>query len=106
MIHSGIYYKPGSEKALNCIRGYHQLIDFCKENEIKFEICGKVIVATDESELSALDNIFNRGVQNGLEGLTKLNADELREIEPHSAGSQLFSYRKPVSSTLPLSAMC
>ena len=57
VIHSGIYYKPGSLKAKNCMDGYHQLIDFCKEQNIPYELCGKIIVATSESELAALDNI-------------------------------------------------
>src|SRR5438045_2550015 len=66
VIHSGLYYKPGSLKATNCIRGYHLLIDFCKENEIPFELCGKIVVATEEHELPLLQNLFIRGQQNGL----------------------------------------
>lgn len=86
VIHSGIYYKPGSLKATNCINGYHQLIDFCAKNEVPFDLCGKIIVATDESELQALKNIGDRGVQNGLTGLKNLTKEELKEYEPHVAG--------------------
>lgn len=86
VIHSGIYYKPGSLKATNCINGYHQLIDFCTKNDVPFDLCGKIIVATDESELQALKNIGDRGVQNGLTGLKNLSKEELKEYEPHVAG--------------------
>lgn len=86
VIHSGIYYKPGSLKATNCIRGYQLLIDFCKENDVPFDLCGKIIVATDEHELPLLANLYARGQQNGLEGLKKLGAEELKEYEPHVAG--------------------
>lgn len=86
VIHSGIYYKPGSLKATNCINGYHQLIDFCAKNEVPFDLCGKIIVATDESELQALKNIGDRGVQNGLTGLKNLTKEELNEYEPHVVG--------------------
>lgn len=86
VIHSGIYYKPGSLKASNCIGGYKMLLDFVKLHEIPFEVCGKVIVATSQNELSALDNIYNRGIQNGLENLKYLNRDEILDYEPHIAG--------------------
>lgn len=86
VIHSGIYYKPGSLKATNCINGYHQLIDFCRKNEVPFDLCGKIIVATDTSELQALKNIGDRGIQNGLTGLKDLSKEELMEHEPHVAG--------------------
>ena len=86
VIHSGLYYKPGSLKAINCIKGYHLLLDFCKENEIPFELCGKVVVATSEEELPLLDNLFVRGQQNGLANLRKLSQGELKEIEPHVNG--------------------
>ena len=86
VIHSGIYYKPGSLKARNCVDGYRMLLDFCEKNEVDYKICGKVITAATEKEIPVLENIFLRGVQNGLGGIKKLNPDELREIEPHSAG--------------------
>ncbi len=83
VIHSGIYYKPGSLKAQNCVNGYKMLIDFCRENGVRYNICGKVIVATSENEIPVMENIFKRGEQNGLQGLKKLNKKELREKEPH-----------------------
>ena len=86
VIHSGIYYRPGSHKANFCVAGVQKLIDFCDENEIEYERCGKVIVATDESELGRLDNLYERGVTNGVQGLEMIGPERLREIEPHSAG--------------------
>jgi (S)-2-hydroxyglutarate dehydrogenase len=86
VIHSGIYYKPGSLKTRNCIHGYNLLLDFCKKYDVPHNICGKVIVATDEHELPLLKNIFDRGQQNGLQNLKMLTASELKEHEPHVAG--------------------
>jgi (S)-2-hydroxyglutarate dehydrogenase len=86
VIHSGLYYKPGSLKAKNCIEGYHLLIDFCNENHIKYELCGKIVVATSEDQLASLETLYERGIQNGLEGLEKLNKEQLQAIEPHVAG--------------------
>ena len=86
VIHSGIYYKPGSLKARNCIEGYHQLLAFCEEQSIPFERCGKVIVATRQEQLPALEQIYQRGVENGLTGLRHLTLEEVRELEPHCSG--------------------
>ena len=86
VIHSGIYYKPGSLKAKNCIEGYRALLHFAKEYGIPHDVCGKVIVATDHSELQALENIYERGMKNGLHGLKKLDAVALSEYEPHVRG--------------------
>ncbi|HWA06542.1 MAG TPA: L-2-hydroxyglutarate oxidase [Ignavibacteria bacterium] len=86
VIHSGIYYKPGSLKALNCISGYNMLLDFCKRNEVKYDICGKVIVAIRENELPRLDNIYQRGIANGLAKIRFIDKDELKELEPHANG--------------------
>lgn len=86
VIHSGIYYKPGSLKAINCKKGYEQLIIFCDSNDIQYDLCGKIIVATEKDELVALSNILERGIANGLEGLRKINTQEIKEIEPHCAG--------------------
>lgn len=86
VIHSGIYYQPGSLKAKNCIEGYHQLIAFCQQHGIAYELCGKVIVATSPAEFPALERIFERGKANGLEGLKMLDTQELKEYEPHVAG--------------------
>lgn len=86
VIHSGIYYKPGSLKARNCIQGYYDLLEFCQEQHIPFERCGKVIVATRQEQLPALENLYKRGQENGLGGLRHLSGEEVREIEPHCTG--------------------
>jgi (S)-2-hydroxyglutarate dehydrogenase len=86
VIHSGIYYKPGSLKAKNCIYGYQLLLDFCNQHNIPYKLCGKVIVATDEKELPLMKTIYERGLANGLQNLKQLTGDELREHEPHVAG--------------------
>jgi len=88
VIHSGLYYKPGSLKAKNCINGYHMMIQFCDEHHIPYDLCGKVVVATDKSELGRLRDLFDRGRENGLEGLEMLDQARLKEIEPHLAGIQ------------------
>jgi len=86
VIHSGIYYKPGSLKAENCTRGYNMLLEFCRQHEVKFDICGKIILATSEQEIPIMKNLYERGVQNGLQNLKILNANELKEIEPYASG--------------------
>ncbi|RME71440.1 MAG: L-2-hydroxyglutarate oxidase [Verrucomicrobia bacterium] len=86
VIHSGLYYRPGSLKARNCVRGYQLLLDFLRRHDIPHEICGKVVVATRESELGPLEELHRRGTANGLEGLRWLSPEEIREIEPHCAG--------------------
>jgi len=86
VIHSGIYYKPGSLKALNCISGYKMLIEFCNENNIEYNLCGKVVVATDESEIEYLQMLYQRGIENGLQNLKLLNETELKELEPNVKG--------------------
>jgi L-2-hydroxyglutarate oxidase len=86
VIHSGIYYKPGSYKATNCVNGRRELVAFAREHGIKHDICGKLIVATDKEELPRLDKIFNTGLANGIEDMRRVNADEIREIEPFCEG--------------------
>ncbi len=86
VIHSGIYYKPGSLKAKNCLRGYDFLIDFCKKHNIDYELCGKVIVAINEHEISALEKLYDRGNEHGLKGLKYLTSQEIKEIEPECTG--------------------
>jgi len=86
VIHSGLYYKPGSLKAKNCIRGYNLLVDFCREQNVPFELCGKIVVATEEFERPLLNNLHERGIQNGLTGLKRLKKEELKDYEPHVAG--------------------
>jgi L-2-hydroxyglutarate oxidase LhgO len=86
VIHSGIYYRPDSHKARFCVDGAKALLKFCDENEIEYEQCGKVIVAIHESELARLDNLYERGVANGVQGLEMIGPERLREIEPHVSG--------------------
>ena len=86
VIHSGIYYKPGSKKALNCIRGYNYLIDFAAKHKIPFDICGKIIVAITKEECIELDKIYAKGIRNGLDGIRYISQNEIREIEPYCAG--------------------
>ena len=86
VIHSGLYYKPGSAKAKTCAKGRKELIAFAEKHKIPYEICGKIIVATDEKELDGLENIFRKGRENGIEGLEKIGPDEIKEIEPFSTG--------------------
>jgi len=86
VIHSGLYYKPGSLKATNCIRGYHELVRFCEEENIPFEITGKVVVATKNEQIPLLQNLLKRGLQNGLEGTRQITLDELKDYEPYCKG--------------------
>ena len=80
VIHSGIYYRPDSHKARFCVGGKQALIEFCDENEIEYERCGKVIVATNEAELGRLDNLYERGVANGVEGLEMIGPGTLEGV--------------------------
>lgn len=86
VIHSGLYYKPGSLKAVNCISGYRMLVDFCEKEGIPYELCGKIVVATKKDQLPILAGLYQRGIENGLTGLRKLSPEEMREIEPHVSG--------------------
>jgi (S)-2-hydroxyglutarate dehydrogenase len=91
VIHSGIYYKPGSYKAKNCVEGRRELVQFAKEHHIAHDVCGKIIVATNEKELPHMDRVFNNGIKNGVEDLRKITASEIKEIEPFCTGiSGLF----------------
>ncbi|GJM34453.1 MAG: hydroxyglutarate oxidase [Saprospiraceae bacterium] len=83
VIHSGIYYKPGGSKAVNCRKGYQYLLEFCDQYGLEYDICGKVIVATTKAEIPQLESIYQRGIANGLTGLKILDADATREKEPH-----------------------
>ena len=86
VMHSGIYYKPGSLKAKNCIGGYNQLIAFADEHHIPYELCGKIIVATQPEELEPMENVYKRGVENGLTGIKKITVEQIKEYEPHCTG--------------------
>lgn len=86
VIHSGIYYKPGSYKAKNCVEGRRELVAFAKEHKIAHDICGKIIVATKESELAHMNKVFNNGKANGVEDIELIDAKRLKEIEPYVEG--------------------
>ncbi|MDQ2906373.1 MAG: L-2-hydroxyglutarate oxidase [Chloroflexota bacterium] len=86
VIHSGIYYAPGSLKARACVAGHRAMLEFCREQAIPFELCGKVIVALDDSELPRLEELYQRGLANGVEGLEMIGPERLRELEPYAAG--------------------
>ena len=86
VIHSGLYYKSGSFKAINCVKGRKQLIEFAQKNNIYFDICGKIVVAVNTEESQRLEQLKINGEQNGLEGLKLLNPAEFKEIEPNAEG--------------------
>ena len=88
VIHSGVYYKPGSMKARLCVAGAAAMVEFCREHGIAHNVCGKVIVATHADELPRLQDLRKRGEANGLTGLRLIGPEELREIEPHATGLQ------------------
>ncbi|MGA1980114.1 MAG: L-2-hydroxyglutarate oxidase [Sedimentisphaerales bacterium] len=86
VIHSGLYYKSGSYKAKNCTKGRKELIDFAAEHNIPYEICGKIIVAADEAEVGNLEEVFQNGLENQIEGIEKIGPEQIREIEPFCQG--------------------
>lgn len=86
VIHSGLYYKPGSLKATNCIRGYDMLLDFVRKEGIPFDLCGKIVVATKNEQIPLLNNLYDRGQQNGLTKIRKISLGEMKEIEPYVSG--------------------
>jgi len=86
VLHSGLYYAPGSAKARLAVSGLREMIDFCREHSVRHEICGKIVVAVDESELPRLHALRDRGEQNGLQGVRLLTREQMREIEPHVGG--------------------
>src|SRR5262247_4938521 len=85
VIHSGIYYKPGSYKAKLCVEGARLVSEYCAEHGIRVERCGKVIVATRADELPRLQTLYDRGTANGVPGLAMIEPARLRELEPHAA---------------------
>ena len=86
VLHCGLYYKPGSAKARLAVSGIQEMVAFCRESGVPHEICGKLVVAADETELPRLQALHTRGQQNGLTGLELLDREQMREIEPHAAG--------------------
>ncbi|MEX2435732.1 MAG: L-2-hydroxyglutarate oxidase [Balneolaceae bacterium] len=104
VIHSGIYYKPGSYRAKNCIDGRHQLNDYCRENDIAHDVCGKVIVASDETEIPKLTEIYERGMRNQIEGIKLIDRQELIEIEPYVRGVKAIHV--PCSGIVDFAGVC
>jgi len=86
VIHSGLYYRPGSLKARSCVAGRKELMAFCDENAVPYEICGKVVVATSQEELPRLEELHRRGIANGLKDLQIIGPERLKELEPHATG--------------------
>lgn len=104
VLHAGLYYKPGSAKARLAVRGIREMVAFCRENQIPHEICGKLVVAADETELPRLQALHERGQQNGLQGLKLLQREEMREIEPHVGG--VAALRVPQEGIVDYAKVC
>lgn len=106
VMHSGIYYKPGSYKAWNCIQGYQMLVEYCNKHDIPYNLIGKLIVANQANEIPKLNQIYNNGIQNGLQNLKLLNQDQVTEIEKNVRCLQailipqsgIIDYKKVVKS--------
>ena len=86
VVHSGLYYKPGSLKARLCVEGRRELVEFCEQQDVPFRQSGKLVIATAASELDALDELQRRGTENGLTGIRRLDRDEITEFEPAAVG--------------------
>jgi L-2-hydroxyglutarate oxidase len=104
VLHCGLYYKPGSTKARLAVTGIRQMVEFCRENSIPHDVCGKLVVAADESEVPRLRALHERGKENGLEGLRWLSAEEMREIEPHTGG--VAALRVPQEGIVDYARVC
>jgi len=107
VIHSGIYYKPNSLKAKNCRRGVKKLLHFCDKYGVEYELCGKIIIATKENEIPRLDNLFQRGVRNGITDLKILDENRIEEIEPFAKGIRaIYSPSTGIIDYKEVSAKC
>jgi L-2-hydroxyglutarate oxidase len=104
VLHCGLYYKPGSAKARLAVSGIQQMVDFCRDNNVPHEICGKLVVAADDSEVPRLQALYERGQQNGLKGLQMLSREQMREIEPHVGG--VAGLRVPQEGIVDYAAVC
>src|SRR5580693_4617755 len=104
VLHCGLYYKPGSVKARLAVQGIRQMVAFCQENNVPHEICGKLVVAADDSEVERLRALQERGTANGLEGLRWLGREEMREIEPHVGG--VAALRVPQEGIVDYARVC
>jgi L-2-hydroxyglutarate oxidase LhgO len=99
-----LYYKPGSAKARLAVQGIRQMVEFCEKHNVLFELCGKVVIATEEEEIPRLHDLLKRGTANGVEGLQLLNAEQIREYEPHAAG--IAGMRVPGEGIVDYAAVC
>lgn len=104
VLHCGLYYKPGSVKARLAVTGIRQMVAFCQDNNIPHEICGKLVVAADESEVGRLRDLQERGTANGLEGLQWLGPEQMHEIEPHAGG--VAALRVPQEGIVDYARVC
>jgi len=104
VLHCGLYYKPGSVKARLAVSGIRQMVEFCRENGVAHDVCGKLVVAADETELPRLDALLERGIANGLEGLRRIGREEMREIEPHVGG--VAALRVPQEGIVDYAGVC
>src|ERR1700689_1828706 len=104
VLHCGLYYRPGSMKAKLAVTGIRQMIAFCQEHGIPHEVCGKLVVAANAEEIPRLNDLYERGQQNGLTGLRKLGVSEMREIEPHVGG--VAAIRVPEEGIADYPAVC
>jgi L-2-hydroxyglutarate oxidase len=104
VLHAGLYYKPGSLKARLAVSGIREMVAFCQEHAVPHEICGKLVVAVDASEVPRLRSLHERGTQNGLEGLRLLNYEQMREVEPHVGG--LAALRVPQEGIVDYARVC
>jgi L-2-hydroxyglutarate oxidase len=86
VLHCGLYYKLGSTKARLAVQGIRRMVDFCAQNDVPYEVCGKIVVATEEEEIPRLHSLLERGIANGVEGLELLGPEQIREFEPHASG--------------------
>ncbi|HLY40615.1 MAG TPA: L-2-hydroxyglutarate oxidase [Terracidiphilus sp.] len=86
VLHSGLYYKPGTRKAHLAVQGIRRMVEFCERHGVPFEVCGKIVVATSREEIPRLDDLYERGTANGLKGLEVIGPERIREFEPHAAG--------------------
>jgi (S)-2-hydroxyglutarate dehydrogenase len=104
VLHAGLYYRPGSAKAQCAVQGLQEMLAFCRQHGVAHEQCGKIVVATEPGELERLENLWQRGNANGLQGLRKLTAEQIREIEPHAAG--LAAIHVPQEGIVDYPAVC
>ena len=104
VLHCGLYYQPGSLKARLAVQGIREMVAFCRAHDVPHEICGKLVVATSEDELPRLDELLRRGAANGLNGLRRIEREEIRRIEPHAAG--LAAAHVPEEGIVDYRAVC